>query len=198
MIAAFDARNLADAWVLTNRAQQAADFARRPAVLTVQALKAASSVAVASLRGLALLILLCARVDALTLIVAEPPNSRVMAYVEDMVEQGEAFSFEALPTSGPVTIPADGAVIIYRDAPRGFDGVLGIANWDKRVIYVFTDHLEAYLGIDRNHPRFANALARVIVHELEHIRRGNDGHDKSGWFRSCLDRAWLTAPGATR
>jgi len=85
-------------------------------------------------------------------------------------------------TGSTITRQPGEAVVLLGEI--GADNRVGVALSDGRVI-VYQRTLERAIDYTRGHPLFRLAMARVIAHELEHLRRGGPEHDKAGWFSRC-------------
>lgn len=86
---------------------------------------------------------------------------------------------------------------IEAEAPKGLDGVLGLAYRRRDRIeprlYVFHGPLVRYIGEPNNAHAIGRALARVAAHEAAHFLEQQAQHCESGLMRAVLPAYELTA-----
>ena len=74
-------------------------------------------------------------------------------------------------------------------------GTLGATQASTCTTYVFTQAVERLTREPRGSFRFQVAVARVVLHEVEHVRRQSAAHDPGGWFTAAVTPEFLTAHG---
>ena len=80
----------------------------------------------------------------------------------------------------------DVLVIYCATPPRGGPrNAIGMTEHRSRVVLIFTRFMRDALRLRWADPRLPTAIGRTIAHEVEHLRRGTRGHDRSGWFTAC-------------
>ncbi len=87
--------------------------------------------------------------------------------------------------------PGEIVVILTLEPMNRRKGTLAVSAYERRLIVVYVREVERLLGTDIANPRARIALARIIAHELEHVRRQSAEHDAGGFFKSCLSREYL-------
>ena len=88
-------------------------------------------------------------------------------------------------------LPGEIVVVLTLEPTNRRKGTLAVSAYQRRLIVVYVREVERLLGTDIANPRARIALARIIAHELEHVRRQSTEHDTEGFFKSCLSREYL-------
>jgi hypothetical protein len=87
--------------------------------------------------------------------------------------------------------PGEIVVVLTLEPMKRRKGTLAVSAYERRLIVVYVREVERLLGTDIANPKARIALARIIAHELEHVRRQSVEHDADGFFKSCLSRDYL-------
>jgi hypothetical protein len=95
-------------------------------------------------------------------------------------------------------VPGDVLVVMVDGFPPAelqAVNALAATNGTTRTAYVFVRAVERITGERRGSIRYQVAVARVILHEVEHVRRQSAAHDPGGWFTDAVTAEFLTGHG---